>query len=289
MKLTKPKLVETLRALNDGASKCQARKIAGITKQRVYQVWNIYTETGEMPVIGKKMGRPKRPITDEERHLVRESYERYRLSADALELLIYRDAGKHIPHNHIHNILLEIGCAETGKPGVKRKIKWIRYERRHSLTAVHIDWHQRPNDGIWVFAVIDDASRKILVLIECDSPTTEKSIEGMEMTLKHGKILQCIMDHGSQFVSNIGGESLFQAFLAKQGIKPIFCRIKHPQTNGKIEKWFDTYENHRDAFDNIEEFLKWYNETRPHRSLIGRCLKHQVKHSNARKKRRLYK
>ena len=162
MKLTKPKLVETLRALNDGASKCQARKIAGITKQRVYQVWNTYTETGEMPVIGKKMGRPKRPITDEERHLVRESYEHYRLSADALERLIYRDTGKHIPHNHIHNILLEIGYAELGKPGVKRKIKWIRYERRHSLTAAHIDWHQRPNDGPWAFAVIDDASRKML-------------------------------------------------------------------------------------------------------------------------------
>lgn len=267
MKLTKPKLVETLRALNDGASKCQARKIAGITKQRVYQVWSTYNNTGEMPVIGKNMGRPRRPITDEERHLVRESYERYRLSADALERLIYRDAGKHIPHNHIHKILLEIGCAEAGKPGVKRKIKWVRYERRHSLTATHIDWHQRPNDGIWVFAVIDDASRKMLVIIETDSPTTETSIQGMINALKHGVILQCIMDHGSQFISNIGGESLFQAFLAKQGIKPIFCRIKHPQSNGKVEKWFDTYERNRDAFNSIEEFLNWYNEIRPHRSL----------------------
>ena len=267
MKLTKPKLVETLRALNIGASKYQARKIAGITKQRLYQVWNTYNETAEIPAIGKNVGRPKRPITDEERSLVKEAYERYRLGADALEKIIYRDKNKHIPHNHLHRILLELGYAVLGKPGVKRKIKWIRYERKHSLTAVHIDWHQRPNDGPWAFAVIDDASRKMLELIECDSPTTEQSIEGMEHALTHGRILQCIMDHGSQFVSNIGGESLFQTFLEKQGIKPIFCRIKHPQSNGKVEKWFDTYEQHRDAFSSKEEFLEWYNEIRPHRSL----------------------
>jgi putative transposase len=252
--------------LNDGASKYQARKIAGITKQRVYQVWNAYNKTGEMPVIGKRIGRPKRQITEEERSLVKEAYELYRVSADALEKLIYRDKCRHMPHNYIHRILLELGYAEVGKPGVKRKINWIRYERRHSLTAAHIDWHQRP-DGRWVFAVIDDASRKMLALVECDNPTTEKSIEGMEEALTNGKILQCIMDHGSQFVSNLGGDSLFQAFLSRKGIKPIFCRIKHPQSNGKVEKWFDTYERHRYAFKTKEEFLEWYNEIRPHRSL----------------------
>src|SRR3989338_861093 len=71
MKLTRPKLLETLRVLNEGFSKYQARKIAGITKQRVYQVWNIYQLTGEPPVIGKRTGRPPRPILDSERELVR--------------------------------------------------------------------------------------------------------------------------------------------------------------------------------------------------------------------------
>lgn len=267
MKLTKPKLIETLRVLNEGESKYQARKIAGVTKQRVYQIWNAYNQTGTVPELGKNVGRPRRPISDEERDLVRSAYDRYRLGADALEPLIVRDKGVHLSHNHIHRILLEIGYAESGKPGVKRKIDWIRYERRHSLTAVHIDWHQRPNDGPWSFGVIDDASRKMLSLMETDSPTTELSIEGVTEALKQGRISQCIMDHGSQFVSNLGGDSKFQDFLARQGIKPIFCRIKHPQSNGKIEKWFDTYERHRDAFNSIEEFLFWYNEVRPHRSL----------------------
>ena len=267
MKLTKPKLVETLRVLNDGASKYQARKIAGISKQRVYQVWNEYRQSGKPPEIGRRVGRPKRPILDEERKIVKEAYLRYKVCADALERLIERDTGKHVPHNHVQRILLEFGFAEPGKPGVKRKIDWIRYERRHSLTAVHIDWHQRPNAGQWCCAIIDDASRKLLVGLEETSPTVEASIRAMQQALTHGRIKQCISDHGSQFTSNHEGECQFRALLDTQGIQQILCRIKHPQSNGKVEKWFDTYEKHRDEFANITEFLDWYNNIRPHRSL----------------------
>lgn len=59
--------------------------------------------------------------------------------------------------------MLELGYATRKDKRDIRKKNWIRYERRHSLTAVHIDWHY---DGtIWFFAVIDDASRKILLLL----------------------------------------------------------------------------------------------------------------------------
>ena len=111
--------------------------------------------------------------------------------------LIERDYGKHINHNRIHRILLSLGMAKKkGKKDVRKK-DWIRYERRHSLTAVHIDWYYRAIKELWVFAVIDDASRKLLALVECNSPTTEASIEGMRQAMKHGKIMQCISDHGS--------------------------------------------------------------------------------------------
>ena len=36
--------------------------------------------------------------------------------------------------------------------------------------------------------------------------------------------------------------------------------------NGKVEKWFQIYKNHRNAFPNKESFLEWYNEVRPHLS-----------------------
>ena len=85
--------------------------------------------------------------------------------------------------------------------------------------------------------------------------------------MQQGKIKQCISDHGSQFISNVNGDSKFKAFLKRKGIQQILCRVKHPQSNGKVEKWFETYDKHRFAFATKEEFVRWYNEIRPHRSL----------------------
>ena len=267
MKLTHGKLLETLRRKNEGWTTYQTRKIAGISIRRVNQVWGQYHTTGLIPEIGKGNGRPSKPIEEWESMMVKQAYEKYRVSATGLERLIDRDYGRHISHRRIHQILLEIGYAKpTGRKDIRKK-DWIRYERRHSLTAVHIDWHYCSLCELWVFAVIDDASRKLLALIECKSPTTEASIEGMIQAMKYGTIKQCISDHGSQFISNTNGDSRFAEFLAQHGIQQILCRIKHPQSNGKVEKWFHTYDRHRHAFKNKEDFLYWYNEVRPHRSL----------------------
>ena len=267
MKLTQGKLIETIRKKNQGWTTYQARKIAGISVRRVNQLYSPYLISGEIPEIGIKIGRPKKPIEEWEIQTVKEAFEKYSVSATALMKLIERDYGKHINHNRIHVILIMLGMAKTkGKKDVRKK-DWIRYERRHSLTAVHIDWYYYPSLQLWVFAVIDDASRKLLAIVECNSPTTEASIEGMKEAMKHGKIRQCISDHGSQFISNIGGDSRFKQFLDDNGIKQILCRIKHPQSNGKVEKFFDLYKNKRILFKTKEEFIAWYNDVRPHRSL----------------------
>lgn len=266
MKLTKTKLLETLRRKNNGWTTYQARKVAGISIRRVNQVWKEYQKTGVIPDIGKKNGRPTKPLEEWEIEVVKQAYAKYRVSAATLEKCIDRDYGKHIGHNRVHRIMLKLGLAKKKDKKDIRKKKWIRYERRHSLTAVHIDWSYHERN--WAFGVEDDASRKILSLIECRSPTTDKSIEGMEEALKHGSIKQCISDHGTQFIKTMGERhSRFKEYLESRGIKQILCRIKHPQSNGKIEKWFDTYKNHRSAFRDKEEFLKWYNEIRPHRAL----------------------
>jgi len=267
MKLTKNKLVETIGKKNKGWTTYQARKIAGISIRRVNQVYRQYLLTEQIPEIGKNNGRPKRPIEDWEVQTVKRAFEKYSVSASILMKLIERDYGNHINHNRIHRILLDLGMAKKkGKKDIRKK-DWIRYERRHSLTAVHIDWYCHAPSERWVFAVIDDASRKLLALVECKSPTTEASIEGMRQAMKHGMIMQCINDHGSQFISNIGGDSKFKEFLDENGIQQILCRIKHPQSNGKVEKFFDLYQNKRSLFKNKEEFIVWYNEIRPHSSL----------------------
>ena len=174
MKLTQAKLVRTLGKLADGKTAYQARKVAGVSVRRVYQLKEAFDKTGEIPDIGKLAGRPRKPLEEWEIQAVKKTFEKYRVSADTLERLIDRDFKRQIGNNRIHQILVYLGYAKKKGNGDKRKKKWKRYERRHSLTAVHIDWHYFK--GIWVFSVEDDASRKLLALIEEKRESTDNSI-----------------------------------------------------------------------------------------------------------------
>ena len=115
MKLTKGKLLETIRRKNEGWTTYQARKIAGVTVQRVNQVYSEYIRTGKVPEIGKKTGRPTIPLQEWETKLVKEAYAKYRVCASTLEKLIDRDYGKHIQHNRIHRIMVQEGLAKKGR------------------------------------------------------------------------------------------------------------------------------------------------------------------------------
>ena len=71
-------------------------------------------------------------------------------------------------------------------------------------------------------------------------------------------------DKGAQFYANKKnadgkGISEFEIFLQKQEIYHIPSRRNHPQTNGKEERWFRTYEENRHKFKTFNEFIEWYN------------------------------
>ena len=62
MKFTKKSLIETLKAKSDGKTSYQLRKIAKVSVRRVDELWKEYLTTGEIPIIGKGVGRPMMPI-----------------------------------------------------------------------------------------------------------------------------------------------------------------------------------------------------------------------------------
>ena len=62
----------------------------------------------------------------------------------------------------------------------------------------------------------------------------------------------CVVIYDASRMSLAGGE-----------VKPILSKVKHPQTNGKLERWFGEYQRLRLAFSSSEVFRDWYNN-RPH-------------------------
>ena len=245
-----------------------------ITPRRFRHLCSEYKSNGEVPIIGKNLGRPKKGISSEHEEIIVITYNKYRLNALYLEKVIFAENHIRIPHNTIHKVLMSKGFAKEEPNKQKRRKAWIRYEREHSLSAGHLDWHD-PGNGKQVCVVLDDASRKILAGGEFDNATEENSVKLVEEVIRNYGYIQIIRetitDHGTQFYANKRdkdgkAEHGFERFLEEHNIKHILCRYKHPQSNGKVEKWFDLYRIHRKRFPTFEEFIEWYNN-RPHGSL----------------------
>jgi putative transposase len=73
MKLSRKKIRGIIRQKKKEESTGIIAKIQRITRRRVDQLWKQYQETGIIPVIGRVMGRPKKPVTDKESGMIERS------------------------------------------------------------------------------------------------------------------------------------------------------------------------------------------------------------------------
>mgnify|MGYP001379910416 FL=1 len=243
-----------------------------VTVRRINQLYAEYKKTGIVPVL-KKCGRKPKPLTEEQKKIIDDIRNEYKVGPLGLEKVIQRKHKIRIPHNAIYKHLLGKGqVMENSKK--KKQRKWVRYERTYSLSLVHTDWCEY--NGKQMIAYIDDASRILTSCMEFENATTETTIialdKAIEFAAQYGGILQLMSDHGSQFTAtktdkNGEAEDKFELYLKSKGIEPVHARVKHPQSNGKAEKFVDTYKKNRNKFETLYAFITWYNDKRPHMSL----------------------
>jgi len=218
----------------------------------------------------KKSGRKPRPISEQEKKIVLEIRQQHPLAAVTLEKIL--DAqGIHIGHNRIHQILKENGMAKD-EPHKQQRRSWVRYERRYTNSLWHADWFEQTQEQIILYE--DDASRFITGYGVFSNATMKNTNQVLtQAIISYGRPKQMMTDHGTQFTS-LPRESCpnphqneFQALLKHYGIIHIKARVKHPQSNGKVERVGQTIKKLRKHFPNWEETVYYYNFERPHSSL----------------------
>jgi transposase InsO family protein len=122
----------------------------------------------------------------------------------------------------------------------KKQRKWVRWEMEHSNSLRHMDWFEYEGDNVVI--IEEDASRIIIGIKEYDSDTSENTIDALERGIeRYGKPREEITDDGVQCTSEERGgkesdPNEYQIYLEREGIKHIKGRVKHPQTNGKVER-----------------------------------------------------
>ena len=184
-----------------------------------------------------------------------------------------------IPHGAIHAVLKDENMAETHPKKAKRR-KWVRYEREHSNSLWHTDW-KLLDDGRWFLCYEDDASRFVTGYGVFERATAENALAVLERAMAdHGKPASIMTDHGAQFYANESedrkrGRTEFERRLVELGIRQILAGVRHPQTNGKLERLHGEIQRKLPEFeaimmrksDPVDLFMRWYNHDRPHMSL----------------------
>ena len=221
-----------------------------------------------------KCGRKPHIFTPDEVQIAVAYRRKYRANCNTLQMLIREHEGIVMPHNRIWEILRREGLIHLQKKRKKRK-EWVRFERKHSLSMWQTDWKQLKN-GNWLIAFKDDAARLIVASGEFREATSEHSIEVLAAGIrKWGRPRSILTGRDSQFYASDkkgkpSGKTAFQLFLDANGIQHILARVKHPQTCGKIERFFGEVERRLYTwhdFGTVDEVVDWYNNLLPNMSL----------------------
>ena len=214
-----------------------------ISISTVKRVWMYYLDTGEKLLLKNGVRRMKE-IKDYEEKIVIRAYKDQRVGARRLEKILDQDYGIHIPHNRIYRILLKNNMANENEKKKKPRKKWIRYERKHSLSLLHLDWHTSEYNGKEVCVVMDDESRKILTVGEFENEKQEHVIKLMDNVLKEYshimEIREILTDRGSQFYANKRDKNNeannnFEKYIKEKVTMHIVSRPHHPSET--MENW----------------------------------------------------
>jgi putative transposase len=243
----------------------------GVSPLWVKVLYRRYRESGEVPKL-MKPGRRRVEPSEQERELVRKARQAYGVGAVVLEKVLDEAYGTHIPHNRIHEVLKGMGLAKD-EPRKKERRKWVRYEREFSNSLWHADWTLIPGKG-WMIAYLDDASRFIVGYGLFPEATSQRSLDVLKQAIaKWGRPASILTDRGIQFYAEEAGDRLrgvtvFERYLIENDIRHVLSRVNHPQTNGKVERFFGTVKQKLPMFlGDVDGLVKWYNEVRPHMSL----------------------
>ena len=179
----------------------------------------------------------------------------------------------------VNNILNRHGCIRP-EESLKHK-PFLRFEKElcNQMWQTDFKGEFRMADKNYCFPldILDDHSR-FAIRIEPDLSTANVVIPTFLSAFREfGMPNSILSDNGAQFAGFKKGYTRFERWLMDLDILPIHGRIKHPQTQGKIERFHRTMKqellNHttianiEDAREKLSAWREKYNTVRPHEAL----------------------
>jgi transposase InsO family protein len=197
--------------------------------------------------------------------------------APKLQTMLVREHPEWIPVavRTVHRILERhdlIRTEDRHPPAVQR------YERSKPNELWQMDFKGPPgSSGVGPLSMLDDHSRYLPALQHLGSTKMEGVRETLERTfMECGLPEAMLMDHGTPWWNGISsfGITELSVWLMRQGIRLLFSGIRHPQTQGKIERMHGALQKAAckrgtDLLNQawLNTFRHEYNHIRPHEAL----------------------
>ncbi len=161
------------------------------------------------------------------------------------------------------------------------KPRFFERSNPNQLWQTDIMCFRLAGQNAYLIGFIDDYSRYIVGLGVYRSQTAENVLETIKISFgEYGIPKELLSDNGRQY-HNWRGTTKFEKLLQTHRIKHIRSQPHHPQTCGKIERFWKTIQQEFlfkcqfESFENFRErlnlWMKYYNFKRPHQGIGGMC------------------
>ena len=196
--------------------------------------------------------------------------------ARKLRVVLSRE-GVELPSSTIHRILLRRGLV---RPEDQHTTAPQRFERERPNELWQMDfkgprgWPQ----PVGPLSVLDDHSRYLIALAANGSTHGEPVRQQLEEAFQRCGVPEgMLMDHGTPWWGHLSpsGHTRLSLWLMRQGIRLHWSRIRHPQTQGKVERFHGCLQralmrrgspqDHMQAW--LDDYRWEHNHVRPHEAL----------------------
>ena len=183
----------------------------------------------------------------------------------------------------VNNILNRYGCISKEESLKHKAFTRFEKERCNEMWQTDFKGEFKMQDGNYCFPldIFDDHSRFVIRIKPSESTSNLVLPTFREAFYEYGMPDSVLSDNGAQFAGFRQGYTQFEKWLMNHDVAPIHGRIKHPQTQGKIERFHRAMNQEllkhytpKDISDAERVFNEWrdcYNNERPHEALGMKC------------------
>lgn len=278
------KRTEFAQAVSRGVNMSAACREYGITRKTGYKWLERYQDGDEL---SDKSRRPfviaNRTPVEVEALVVSLRRENPGWGAKKIKDVLERNGHEMPCVKTVNNILNRYGCISP-EESLKHR-PFIRFEKERCNEMWQTDFkgefRMADNRYCYTLNIFDDHSR-FAIKVYPSLTTSDTVIPTFRSAFfEFGMPDSVLSDNGAQFAGFRQGFTQFEKWLMNHDVLPVHGRFRHPQTQGKIERFHRTMKDEllrrtviRDIEDADVKLRLWrekYNTVRPHEALNMRC------------------